>query len=93
MKNVVISIKDFNSKIVSVVESVGVKSLNYKISKGFGKLFIISFNDGSILEVIYNKHHGHIFKYGDLIISKRVNGLMYNESNKIISYILESIKD
>ena len=93
MKNVVISIKDFNANIVSVVNSIGVKGLSYKVSKGFGKLFIISFNDGSYLEVVYNIHHGHIFKYGDMIISKRVNGILYNESNKIISFILDSIKD
>lgn len=93
MRKAEISIKDFNAKVVSVVDSFGVKGLNYKVSKGFGKLFVIYFNDGSILEVMYNKHHGHIFKYGKDIISKRVNGLDFNESNKIISYILDSIKD
>lgn len=93
MKKAEISIKDFNAKIVSVVDSFGVKSLNYKVSKVFGKLFVIYFNDGSILEVMYNKHHGHIFKYGKDVISKRVNGLDFIESNKIISYILDSIKD
>lgn len=93
MKNAFISIDEFNAKVVSVVDSIGVKELSYKVTKGVGKLFIINFNDGSNLEILYSKLHGHVFKFGDYLISKRVNSLDFSESNKIISYILDSIKD
>lgn len=93
MKNAVISIEEFKNNIVAVVDNVGVKSLGYKDSKGLGRYFSVVFNDDSILEVIYSKSHGHVFKFGKMMISKRVNGLDFDNSNMIMSYVLDSIKD
>lgn len=93
MKNAVISIEEFKNNVVAVVDSVGVKSLEYKVSKGLGRYFSVAFNDGSVLEVIHSKLHGHVFKFGGMMISKRLNGLDFDNSNMIMSYILDSIKD